>query len=285
MILNPDPAEIDAAIEDLGDAPTPEDWEAAANKYSTDEATQSQGGLRRAVAEGQNEPALDEAIFSAETGEVVGPVEGESGSYVIQVEEVTEAATTPIEDVREQIVQTLQQGISQEAITNFRDAFIGKWTSRTFCEEDIAVDLCSNGPPPPEACAIDDSTERDAADPATLEAGCPAFALPLSVVNPGTGGIFPGQQLPVLPQGPLKPPADAAALPGGALPIGPDGAPVAPTGARHRRARHRRPARHRPPAARPRPRALHSGSGRDLARAGAPRRHHPPPAARVPVGP
>jgi len=232
VVLNPDAAEIDAAVEDLGDAPTPEDWDAAAKKYSTDEATKNQGGLRRAVAEGQNEPALDEAIFSAEPGEVVGPIEGESGSYVIQVEEVSEAATTPIEDVREQIVQTLQQGISQEAIISFRDAFIGKWTSRTFCQEDIAVDLCSNGPPPPEACAIDDSTERDAADPATLEAGCPAFAAPLSVVNPGTGGIFPGQQLPVLPQGPLKPPAPAdAGLPGGALPIGPDGAPVAPTGA------------------------------------------------------
>ena len=134
VILNPDAAEIDAAIEELGDAPTPEDWEKVAKQYSTDEATKSQGGLRRAVAEGQNEPALDEAIFSAETGEVVGPIEGESGCYVIQVEEVTEAATTPIEDVREQIVQTLQQGISQEAITDFRDAFIGKWTARTFCE-------------------------------------------------------------------------------------------------------------------------------------------------------
>ena len=80
--------------------------------------------------------------------------------------------------------------------------------------------------------AADLDLAHHAADPATLEAGCPAFALPRSVVNPGTGGIFPGQQLPVLPQGPLKPPAPAAAgLPGGALPIGPDGAPVAPTGA------------------------------------------------------
>ncbi len=232
VILNPDAAEIDAAVEDLGSDPTPKDWDAAAKKYSTDEATQGQGGLRRAVAEGQNEPALDQEIFSAGAGEVIGPIQGESGTYVIQVEEITEAATTPLEDVREQIVQTLQQGLSQEAITNFRDGFITKWTSRTFCDEAILVDLCSNAPPPPEACAIDDASEREAADPATLDAGCPAFVAPRSVVDPGTGAVFPGQQLPVLPQGPLKPPVAAAGgLPGGALPIGPDGAPVAPTGA------------------------------------------------------
>ena len=232
VILNPDAAEIDAAIEELGDSPTPEDWESVAKQYSTDEATKSQGGLRRAVAEGQNEPALDEAIFSAETGEVVGPIEGESGSYVIQVEEVTEASTTPIDDVREQIVQTLQQGISSDAITKFRDAFIGKWTERTFCRDDVVVDLCSNAPPPPEACTIDDEGEREAADPAALEVGCPAFALPRNVVDPGTGAVFPGQQLPVLPQGPLKPPSAEAptGLPPGVAPIGPGGAPP-PTGA------------------------------------------------------
>ena len=230
VILNPDAAEIDAAIEDLGDSPTPEDWEAAAKKYSTDEATKSQGGLRRAVAEGQNEPALDEAIFSAEQGEVVGPIEGDSGSYVIQVEEISEAATTPLDDVRDQIVQTLQQGISQDAITRFRDSFIAKWTSRTFCDEAVVVDLCSNAPPPPEVCAIDDAAEREAADPATLDAGCPAFALPRNVVDPGTGAVFPGQQVPALPQGPYKPAAEApVGLPPGVAPVGPGGAP--PTGA------------------------------------------------------
>lgn len=231
VVLNPDAAEIESAIEELGADPSPEDWDAVAKKYSTDEATKSQGGLRRDVAEGQNEPALDEEIFGATAGEVVGPVEGESGSYVLQVEEVTEASTTPLDDVRDQIVQTLQQGISSEAITQFRDAFIAKWTSRTLCPEDLVIDLCANAPPPPDSCPSDDPSEREAADEATLDQGCPAPALPRNVINPGTGGLFPGEQPPVLPQGPVKPASEApAGLPPGATPIGPGGAPP-PTGA------------------------------------------------------
>ncbi len=278
VILNPDAAEIDAAIEDLGDSPTPEDWEAAAKKYSTDEATKNQGGLRRAVAEGQNEPALDEAIFSAEQGEVVGPIEGDSGSYVIQVEEVSEAATTPLDDVRDQIVQTLQQGISQDAITRFRDSFIAKWTSRTFCDEAVVVDLCSNAPPPPEVCTIDDASEREAADPATLEAGCPAlracpamWSTPEPVQCSQASSSRPSRRAPTsLP--PRRPSGCPRASPRSAR-VG-----LRPLAHRPRALRPLalRRAAHRPPS--------HSRNRRVGARARAPRRHHPPPAARLPVG-
>ena len=230
VVLNPDAAEIGEAIDELGSDPQPEDWESVATKYSTDEATKGQGGLRRDVVEGQNEPALDEAIFAAATGEVVGPIEGESGTYVIQVEEATDAETTPLADVREQIVQTLQQGITQQRVTQFRNDFIGKWTSRTFCAEDVVVPLCANAPPPADFCQFDDEDEREQADPASLEAGCPAPVAPRGAVNPGTAQVFPGQQLPVLPQGPLKPVAAPTDLPPGALPLGPEGAP-APGGA------------------------------------------------------
>lgn len=232
VILNPDPDEIDAALEELGDDPSAETWEQVARKYSTDEATKADGGLRRAVAEGQNEPALDEAIFSAEAGEVVGPIDGESGVYAIQVEEVTPAETTPLADVREQIVQTLQQGLQQQEVEAFQREFIEKWTSRTFCEDDLVVDLCANADAPEEPCPIDDTSEREQAAPEELDAGCPAPAGPRSVVNPATGSVFPGQQVPALAQGPYKPAPDpAAGLQPGAVPIGPDGAPVAPTGA------------------------------------------------------
>jgi hypothetical protein len=150
---------------------------------------------------------------------------------VIQVEEVTEAERTPLSDVREQIVQTLQQGISSDAITRFRDDFIAKWTSRTFCRDDLVIDLCANADPPPDPCPADDEAEQETAEQAVLDQGCPAPALPRNVVNPGTGAVFPGEQLPVLPQGPVKPAAAAAptGLPPG-VPLGPGGAPP-PTGA------------------------------------------------------
>lgn len=241
VILNPDAAKIDQALEELGDSPTPEDWDRVAKKYSTDEATKNQGGLRTAVTEGQNEPALNDAIFNTEEGEVVGPIEGESGFYALQVEKITAGRTEPLDGegcdtpeaqdpcLREQIQGQLEQGVEAQAIDRFRNAFIAKWTSRTFCGE-VTVDLCANADPPPEACTVDDASERESADAATLDSGCPAFVAPRNVVNPAAGGVFPGEQLPVLPQGPVKPASEQpAALPPGATPIGPGGAPP-PTG-------------------------------------------------------
>jgi parvulin-like peptidyl-prolyl isomerase len=232
VILNPDEAKVQAAMDELGSDPTPEDWKRVAKKYSTDDATKNDGGLRQDVAQGQNEPALDEAIFSASEGEVVGPITGDSGSYVIQVEQITPASTSPLDEVSDQIRQTLQQGIQSQQVESFRADFIEKWTSRTFCTEDVMVDLCGNAPPAPDACTVDDDSEREQADPTALEAGCPAPVPPRSVVNPGTGQVFPGEPIPALPQGPIKQQPEAAptGLPPGATPIGPGGAPVPPTG-------------------------------------------------------
>jgi parvulin-like peptidyl-prolyl isomerase len=255
VILNPDVAEIEKAIGELEEDDSPEAWERVARKYSTDEATQGQGGLRRDVAEGQNEPALDEAIFSSEPGELVGPIEGESGSYVIQVEDVTAAETTPLEDVEQQITETLQQGLQTQEAEAFRTDFINKWTSRTFCAEDVLVELCANAEPAEETCIGDDEEELTQSDPSTLAQGCPAWATPRGAVVPGSASLFPGEQLAAKPQNacgfvsppdatdlsaaeplPCAPwpvseiPEAGPALPPG-VPIGPGGAPVPPTGA------------------------------------------------------
>jgi foldase protein PrsA len=224
VIQNPDEGQIGEAQEALEGG---ESFGAVAKEFSTDQTTRGQGGLRRDVAEGQNEPALDEAIFGSPVGELVGPIQGETGFSLIQVEEVTPSETTPLSEVSEQIRTTLQQGLQSQAVERFRTSFIGKWQSRTFCADDYVVDLCANADPPPDACAIDDETERSQADPATLDAGCAAFAAPRNVVSPGTGALFPGEQLPALPQGPPVGASQAQPVPGG-LPIGPGGAPAAP---------------------------------------------------------
>ena len=141
VILNPDAAEIEDAKAELEDDDSPENWKKVAKEFSTDEATKSTGGLREGVTQGQNEPALDEAIFSADEGTLVGPIEGESGSYLIQVESITPGQTTPLDEVAEQIRQTLQQGEQSQQVATFRDDFIAKWTARTFCDEDLAIEL------------------------------------------------------------------------------------------------------------------------------------------------
>ena len=80
------------------------------------QATKNSGGLRQRLIQGQSEPTLDQEVFAAAEGELVGPFKGQSGFYVIQVEKITPATTTPLEcpaddksctPASEQIKQTL----------------------------------------------------------------------------------------------------------------------------------------------------------------------------------
>lgn len=137
VILTRDEADAEEALATLEADPTPQTFEQVARDLSIDEATQSTGGLREAVVQGQSEPALDEQIFSAPEGELVGPFEGDSGSYVIRVDAVTEATTTPLDEASEQIRETLGAGRQQQVATEFQEEFRNKWASRTVCAEDL----------------------------------------------------------------------------------------------------------------------------------------------------
>ncbi len=175
------------------------------------------------MTEGQSEPALEEQIFSAAEGQLVGPFEGQAGSYLIRVEKITPAETTPIAEVTEQIQQQLAQGRQQQVAQDFQQDFLEKWRSRTFCADDYLIDSCDNFTP-------------------TLQPtpGAPPV-LPTPAVSPGQVTVFAGQPIPALPQGPcafadpsLDPPEvcdwpTAPAAPPGV--IGPPGAPVPQGGA------------------------------------------------------
>jgi peptidyl-prolyl cis-trans isomerase C len=58
---------------------------------------------------GQMVKAFDEAVFGAEPGSVVGPVETEFGLHLIKVEDHTAPATVPLAEVEPQIREYLQQ--------------------------------------------------------------------------------------------------------------------------------------------------------------------------------
>ncbi len=225
-ILNKDQAEVEKAKAALEQDDSAANWKKVAAKYSTDDATKSQGGLRQGVVAGQSEQALDEQIFQAPVGQLVGPFKGQAGYYLIEVEKATPEQTQPLDDqLKQQITQQLQQGLQTQAQTNFRDNFISKWTSRTFCADDFITDLCANAEPPADTCPIDDPSEREQADPDTLSQGCEAPVTPRAVVDPGTAQVFPGGQAPVKPQGVQTGAAPAQPTTPG-LPIGPSGAPT-----------------------------------------------------------
>jgi foldase protein PrsA len=205
-ILNKDKSQVDAAKAQLEKSDSASNWKAAAAKYSTDKATKSNGGLRKGVAKGQSEPALDAQIFSAPTGQLVGPFKGQAGYYLIGVDTVTPAAATPLSKVETQIKQQLAQGLQQEQVSQVQASITAKWMARTFCADGFVVQQCSNFTPP--------STAAQGAPPVQSS----------GAVNPGTAATFPGQAPAALPQGPQYPAAKQPSV------IGPGGAPTLPPG-------------------------------------------------------
>ena len=207
VILNKDEAKVDKARAALENDDSNKNWAKVAKQYSTDEASRTAGGLRSGVIAGQGDATFDDQVFGASEGELVGPFETGEGFYLIEVDSVTEAKTTPLEDASEQISQQLVSTQQQEASQEFEQDFIAKWTSRTFCAEGYIVDRCANSeaPPPAEGAPPVPSTRPAAPGQAATLSAAPASAFP--------------------PQGPYLA-QDAAPVPTGAAPIGPGGAPA-----------------------------------------------------------
>jgi len=125
-----------------------ESWRSVAKRYSIDEASKSQGGKLPAQAEGTLEKALDEAVFKARRGQIVGPVKTQFGHYVFEVEKIQKASQQTLEQAKETIRQTLQSQNQQEALDKFVADFQKKWKERTECRDGYVTQQCKNAPKP-----------------------------------------------------------------------------------------------------------------------------------------
>ena len=112
-----------------------ESWKSVAKEYSIDEASKAQGGKLPAQAQGTLEKALDEAVFKADKGEIVGPVKTQFGYYVFEVDKIQKASQQTLEQAKETIRQTLQSQNQQKALDKFVTDFQKKWKERTECRE------------------------------------------------------------------------------------------------------------------------------------------------------
>lgn len=123
-------------------------WKAVAKEYSIDQASKNQGGVLLAVAKGQQEKALDEAVFAADKGVLSGPVKTQFGWYVFEVTKVTEASQQSLEDATPTIKQLLQSQNQQKALDEFVKDFREKWKGKTTCQKDYVTQDCKNAPKP-----------------------------------------------------------------------------------------------------------------------------------------
>lgn len=145
VILTDKEEDAEKALEELEDNAK---FAAVAKKYSSDQASRSNGGKLEDVEPGQQEMALDQAVFDAEEGELVGPIETEFGFYVFRVTDVTPAEQQSLEESREAITDILRSQREQEVLNDFIEDFQKKSTEETVCAEDYVVQGCKNGPEP-----------------------------------------------------------------------------------------------------------------------------------------
>ncbi|HKG35495.1 MAG TPA: peptidyl-prolyl cis-trans isomerase [Solirubrobacterales bacterium] len=237
LILNRDKARVERARAELEKDSSPAAWSRVAKEFSTDPASQANGGQRPGLTEGLVEEPLNREIFAAEQGELSEPVKTPLGWYVFEVDKVTPAKTQDLDEVRDQIRTQLEQQAQQEAFSSFIDDYGSKWQSRTVCNEDLfdlaggpsgpgALERCSNftgsGRPegaPPGCYAEDPKGGRPAACPAPVVQLAPALPGTISVLAPQ------GQRLPQRPRplGLPEPTPQPGGLPG-AVPGLPPGA-------------------------------------------------------------
>ena len=91
-----------------------EEFAAIAEEVSTDPGSAQQGGDLGEISQGQTVPEFDEAVFGAEVGEIVGPVQTQFGYHVIEV--TGQQAAPPLEEVRDEVVAGVQGPQRQEAV-------------------------------------------------------------------------------------------------------------------------------------------------------------------------
>ncbi len=119
-----------------------------AKQYSVDQATKTTGGSLIGVVRGQQDKALDAAIFSAPVGKVVGPVKTAFGYEVFRLQKITPASRQTLAQATPLITQLVTAQRQQSTLSTFVKHFEAKWRSRTVCASGYVVSDCKNGHKP-----------------------------------------------------------------------------------------------------------------------------------------
>jgi peptidyl-prolyl cis-trans isomerase C len=95
------------------------DFAELAREYSQDPGSAENGGDLGCLGQGETVPNFEEALFNAEEGEIVGPVETEFGYHVIEVTDIRQQSTQPLSEVEGQIREQLSADIQAEEFNSW----------------------------------------------------------------------------------------------------------------------------------------------------------------------
>jgi foldase protein PrsA len=143
VVLTKTKEKADAAKKALDDG---QSWSTVVKQYSIDEASKAQGGKLPSVAKGQQDKALDNAVFAAPKGKIEGPVKTQFGWYVFEVEKITAASQQSLEQSKETIKNLLRSERQQKSLDEWIKDFRERYKNKTHCADDFRVAECDNAP-------------------------------------------------------------------------------------------------------------------------------------------
>lgn len=91
------------------------DFAQLARQYSDDAATRAKGGDLGTLSRGTLPATVEDAVFAAKAGQLLGPLATPRGFYLLQVTQREESAARPFEEVREQLRDQLYSQKMEQA--------------------------------------------------------------------------------------------------------------------------------------------------------------------------
>ena len=128
-------------------------FSSVARAKSDDPVSKANGGLLPEVVKGQEEKALDEAIFTSTVNKLGGPVKTPFGYYIYEVKTITPGNQQSLAQAKASIKQQLIATRQQTALAKFVKEFKKKWTEKTDCKPEYVVPDCKQYVAPEEKAA------------------------------------------------------------------------------------------------------------------------------------
>ena len=150
-----------------------QDFASVAKSKSIDPTSKNNGGELKGVVKGQEEKALDEAIFSAKKGMLGGPVKTPFGYYIYEVTSTTPGSSQTLAQSEAAIKEQLASTGQQSALSKFVKEFRKKWEAKTECASGYSVQDCQ-GYKKPKTTATEGTATPQTSTPSTTRPNRPA---------------------------------------------------------------------------------------------------------------
>jgi parvulin-like peptidyl-prolyl isomerase len=142
VVVNESKKEVEAAQKALEADNSAASWKKVTKKYSPTTATN--GGLQKEIAEEFLTEPLKKDIFTAATGELVGPVKQEKNYLLLEVVTLHPEKVQPFAEVKTTIGTTLNQQAEEKYFSEWVKGFQSKWTARSHCASGFVIEQCAN---------------------------------------------------------------------------------------------------------------------------------------------